>query len=161
MALPNRTRPSLQHSQILPSGSFHKPLILIHQRADRMKNTITENKPNWSHGPQPCLTQWNYEPCHVVPLKMDRSWWRLLTKHGPLEKRMANHFSILALITSWKRKEHLEKTIIQKNRCTPKFTAAILNREDTLATKMSIDRGKDTEVVYIYNGILLTQYNNL
>ena len=27
----------------LPSGSFHKPLILIHQRADRMKTTITEN----------------------------------------------------------------------------------------------------------------------
>ena len=30
-------------SQSLPSGSFHKPLILIHQRADRMKATITEN----------------------------------------------------------------------------------------------------------------------
>ena len=28
---------------------------------------------------------------------MDRSWWRILTKHGPLEKGMANHFSILAL----------------------------------------------------------------
>ena len=30
---------------------------------------------------------------------MDRSWWRLLTKLGPLEKGMANHFSILALRT--------------------------------------------------------------
>ena len=30
-------------SQPLPSGSFHKPLILLHQRADRMKTTITEN----------------------------------------------------------------------------------------------------------------------
>ena len=29
--------------QSLPSGSFHKPLILIHQRADRLKATITEN----------------------------------------------------------------------------------------------------------------------
>ena len=28
---------------------------------------------------------------------MDRSWWRVLTKRGPLEKEMANHFSILAL----------------------------------------------------------------
>ena len=27
----------------VPSGSFHKPLILIHQREDRMKTTITEN----------------------------------------------------------------------------------------------------------------------
>ena len=57
-----------------------------------MKTTITENWSNWSHGPQPCLTQWNYEPCHVGPPKTDRSWWRILTKCGPLEKRMANHF---------------------------------------------------------------------
>ena len=27
---------------------------------------------------------------------MDRSWWRVLTKCGPLEKETANHFSILA-----------------------------------------------------------------
>ena len=32
---------------------------------------------------------------------MDRSWWRVLTKYGPLEKGMANHFSILALSTPW------------------------------------------------------------
>ena len=34
MALPNRTRPSFSLSQSLPSGSFHKPLILLHQWAD-------------------------------------------------------------------------------------------------------------------------------
>ena len=28
---------------------------------------------------------------------MDKSWWRVLTKCGPLEKEMANDFSILAL----------------------------------------------------------------
>ena len=50
---------------------------------------------------QPCLTQWNYEPCHVGPPKTDESWWRVLTKRGPLEKGMANHFSILALRTPW------------------------------------------------------------
>ena len=43
MALPIRTRPSFPHSQSLPSGSFHKPLILVPQREDRMKTTITEN----------------------------------------------------------------------------------------------------------------------
>ena len=43
MALPTKARPSFPHSQSLPSGSFHKPLILIHQRADRMKTTVTEN----------------------------------------------------------------------------------------------------------------------
>ena len=30
---------------------------------------------------------------------MDGSWWRGLTECGPLEKGMANHFSILALRT--------------------------------------------------------------
>ena len=35
---------SFPHGQSLPSGSFHKPLILLHQRADRMKTTITENE---------------------------------------------------------------------------------------------------------------------
>ena len=38
MAPPIRTRPSFPHSQSLPSGSFHKPLILIPQRADRRKD---------------------------------------------------------------------------------------------------------------------------
>ena len=28
---------------IRTSGRFHKPLILLHQRADRLKTTITEN----------------------------------------------------------------------------------------------------------------------
>ena len=48
-----------------------------------------------SRGSQPCLTQRNYEPCQVGPPKTDRSWWVILTKSGPLEKGMANHFSIL------------------------------------------------------------------
>ena len=43
MAPPIRARSRFSHSQSLPSGSFHKPLILIPQRADRMETTITEN----------------------------------------------------------------------------------------------------------------------
>ena len=43
MALPIRTRLSFPHSEPPPSGSFHRPLILIHQRTERMKTTITEN----------------------------------------------------------------------------------------------------------------------
>ena len=42
MALPIITRPRFPHSQSLPSRSCHKPLILIHQRTDRMKITIIE-----------------------------------------------------------------------------------------------------------------------
>ena len=40
---PISTRPSFPLSQSFPSGSFHKPLILLHQRTDRLKSTITEN----------------------------------------------------------------------------------------------------------------------
>ena len=36
MALPIRTRPSFPLNQSLPSGSFHKPLILLHQRAETL-----------------------------------------------------------------------------------------------------------------------------
>ena len=36
-------------------------------------------------------------PCRAT--KMDGSWWRLLTKCGPLEKGMVNHFGVLALRT--------------------------------------------------------------
>ena len=42
MARPSEP-PSFSLSQSLPSGSFHKPLIFLHQRADRLKTTITEN----------------------------------------------------------------------------------------------------------------------
>ena len=83
------------------TDSFHKPLILIYQRADRMKTTITENLPNWLHGSQPCLTQRNYEPCCIGPPKTDEPWWRVLTRYGPLEEGMTNHFSIFALKTPW------------------------------------------------------------
>ena len=60
------------------------------------------NKPYWSHGPQPCLTQWNCEPCRVGPPKTDGSWWKFLTEPGTLEKTMPNLFSILALRTPWR-----------------------------------------------------------
>ena len=43
MASPIRTRPSFPLSQPTPSGSFHKPLILLHQRTNRLKSIIPEN----------------------------------------------------------------------------------------------------------------------
>ena len=51
-------------------------------------------------GPQPCLTQWN-QAMPMRPPKTGGSWWRGLTECGPLEKGMANHFSILTLRTPW------------------------------------------------------------
>ena len=92
---------SLQSKGLSRVWSFHMPLMLLHQREDSLKTTIRGNQPIWPHGPQPCLTQWNYEACSVGPPKMDGSWWRVLMKCGPLEKGMANHFSILALRIPW------------------------------------------------------------
>ena len=43
MAPPIRTRPNSPVSLSQQEACFHKPLILLHQRADRMKTTITEN----------------------------------------------------------------------------------------------------------------------
>ena len=46
-----------------------RPGVLQFMRPQRFgHNWATELnwiEPNWSLGSQPCLTQWNYEPCHV------------------------------------------------------------------------------------------------
>ena len=42
---------------------------------------------------------------------MDGSWWRALTKCGPLEMRMANHFSILALKPHEQNEKAKDKTL--------------------------------------------------
>ena len=99
MAKPIIIRSCFPLSQFLPSGSFHKLLIFIHQRADRMKTTTQKTKK--LQEPQPCLTQWNYEPSHVGPPKMNWSWGRVLTKCGLLKTEMANHFNILFLKNPW------------------------------------------------------------
>ena len=49
MALPTRARPSFSHSQSCPPGNLFKPLILIHQRADRMKATIMKKLTQTDH----------------------------------------------------------------------------------------------------------------
>ena len=53
---------------------------------------------------------------------MDGSWWGVLTKCGPLEKGMANYFSILALRTPWtvwegKKRYETEGWTPQVGRC--------------------------------------------
>ena len=42
-------------------------------------------------------------PCRATQdgVALDRSWWRVLKKCGPLEKGMANYFSTFALRTPW------------------------------------------------------------
>ena len=41
----------------------------------------------------------NEHSSFIIILAQVTSWWRVLTKRGPLEKGMANHFSILAVRT--------------------------------------------------------------
>ena len=60
------------------SGSFHKPLILLHQKADRLKTTITENEPIWLDGPQLCLTQWNW----VMPWTATQDGWVMVESYN-------------------------------------------------------------------------------
>ena len=45
---------------------------------------------------------------------MGRSWWRGLTECGPLEKGMANHFSILALRTPMNSKKRQNDRILKE-----------------------------------------------
>ena len=104
----NSPIPSFPNSQSLLLWSLQKPLIPI-QRADRRCKNFnltewkpqSESQPKWSYGSLPCVTQWSSATCCAGPPKMDGSWWRVLTKRGPLKKGMVNHFSILASRTSW------------------------------------------------------------
>ena len=118
---PIKTRPSFPHSQSLQSGSFHKPLILIHQRADRMKTHNIRKLTKlitWTTALSNSMKLWAMW-CRATQDRQvmvessdntgsDRSWWRVLTIPGPLEKGMAKHFSTLALRTLrtvWKGKK--------------------------------------------------------
>ena len=85
MALHTRVRPSSLHSQSLTSGSFHKPLILIHQTTDRMKTTITENGGS----------EVKASACNTGDLGSILGW------EDPLEKEMATHSSTLVCRIPW------------------------------------------------------------
>ena len=52
----------------------------------------------------------------VGPPKMGRSWRRGLTECGPLEKGMANHFSILALKTPLNSMKRQNDRIVKEER---------------------------------------------
>ena len=70
-----------------------------HQRVDRLKPQ--SQKTSQSEHMDHILVYLNEtRPCHMGPPKTHGSWWRGLTECSPLEKGMANHFSILALRTT-------------------------------------------------------------
>ena len=53
---------------------------------------------SWWRGLPTSVKLWAV-PCRGT--RIDRSYWRDLTKRGPLEKAMASHFSVLASRTPW------------------------------------------------------------
>ena len=74
-----------------------------------------------SHGSQPCRTHWNFEPWHVGPLQMDRSWWRALIECSSLEKEWQTTLEFLP----WEPYEQYEKA---KRYNTERWTPQVLHR---------------------------------
>ena len=71
-----------------------------HQRADTLKPQSQKTSQS-DHMDHSLVSLNETKPCHVGPPKMEGLCWRGLTECGPLEKGMANHFSILALRIPW------------------------------------------------------------
>ena len=74
MALPIRTRLPFSLSQSLPSGSLHKPLILLHQMAEISRQTEINN-----HRKLTSLITWTTALCSSMKL------WA--TRHGATQDR--------------------------------------------------------------------------
>ena len=68
-----------------------------HQRADTLK-PYSQKTSQSNHTRTTALSN-SMKLSHASGATQDRRWWRDLTECGPLEKGMANHFSILALRT--------------------------------------------------------------
>ena len=90
--------PSNEYSALVSFRFDWLDLLAVQGTLKSLLQHHSDDQPNWSRGPQPCLSQWNHEPSCVGPPKTDRSWWRVLTKPG---KGMANNSSILALRAPW------------------------------------------------------------
>ena len=117
MALPSRARTSFTHTSPSHQEASTSQLSSSIREQTEWKPQSQKNQPKWSHGPQPCLTQWNYEPWHAGSPKTDGSWWRVLTKCGPLEKGKANHFSIRALNSMKRQKDRTLKDEFPRSVC--------------------------------------------
>ena len=98
MSPPIRKRCSFLHSQSLPSGRVHNPLILLQQRADTPK-PYSQKTSQSNHTRTTALSN-SMKLSHARGATQDgRVRLERSDRCGPLEKGMANHFSILALRT--------------------------------------------------------------
>ena len=101
--------PNFSHSQSLlimklPQASYPHP------SEGRQNENHNHRKPTklitWI---QPCLIQWNYEPCYVWPPKMEESWWRILTKwsNGEGNGKLLQHSCLENPMNSMKRQKDM------------------------------------------------------
>ena len=70
---------------------IHFPLYRLKQQSQKTSQS--------DHMDHSLVSLSETKPCRVGPPKVDGVWQTVLTKCGPLDKGMANHFSILALRT--------------------------------------------------------------
>ena len=75
---------------------LHKELKII-----AIKDTYPLHGSLSCHGKGACITQWSYETYHTGEPKTNGTQGRVLTKYGPLEEGMADHYSILAMRIPW------------------------------------------------------------
>ena len=114
MALPTRTRPSFPLRQSLPSGSFHKPLILLYQRADRLKTShrklIRADRLKTSHRKLTNLITWttalaNSMKLWAMPCRATQDGWVMVESSDKMCSTGEGHGKprqdILALRTPW------------------------------------------------------------
>ena len=95
MTLPIRARHGFHHGQYLPPGSFHKLLSSSIRGQTECKPQSQKTKLiTWITVLSNSVKLWGM-PCRAT----QDGWWGVLTKCCPLEKGMANHFSILVLRT--------------------------------------------------------------
>ena len=84
-------------SMLLDSVSTSVLSFSIKGQTDwKPKSQKTKQSDHMDHCLSGSMNLWAM-PCRAT--KRDRSWWTFLTKRGPLQKGMANCFSILALRT--------------------------------------------------------------
>ena len=92
------SREEISHDQDKRNPSKMVSVARRHQRADTLK-PYSQKTSQSNHTKTTALSNsMKLSHAHGQP-KTGRSWWRDLTECGPLEKGMANHFSILALRT--------------------------------------------------------------
>ena len=92
------SREEIPHAQGKRNPSKMVGVARGHQRGDTLKPY--SQKMNQSNHTRTTALSNSMRLSHALGTpKMGGSWWRDLTECGPLEKAMANHFSILALRT--------------------------------------------------------------